>query len=226
MSIESLKKQYESLLDTGQYELSKAEFNELNTMHKDKFHKNIKRDCKSCGARGLRAVFGEQETVKIKQTFPKHEPSILSAKSETYGELGDMSSKQYFNNLQNLIRQAVRKQKETIESALHYNCFNGAYVFALQRNDIDTIGYDTRAVSKDYKEFLKTQGTIKAKGSITKVEPKEQDIDLLVYLTGEQEELDALIKKYSPKFVHTHLELDNPIKIIPTLPEGKLYKIK
>lgn len=220
----TLKHKYEILINTGQLELSKEEFKELNELHKEKFHKNIKRDCGDCAVRGLKAVFGEQPK-RVKQTFPKHEPIQSETKSEIYGTLGDASSMQYFNNIQNLIRQATRKLKEPIQTALHYHCFNGAYVFGLHRNGIDVIGYDKRAVGKDYKEFIESKGGLKSKGLITKAVPKKQDFDLLIYLLGDIEELDKLIEKYNPKFVHTHLPLENPIKIIPTLPEGTLYKL-
>ena len=221
MSIESLKKQYESLIKSGQYELTKAEFNELNELHKEKFHKNIKRDCKSCGARGLRAVFGE-EPIKAKQTFPKHEEptEALTVKSEQYGELGYPPGIQYFNNLQNLIIQAIKKDKCIVKTAVHYNCFKGAYIHRLQCAGVDAVGYDKRADANKYKEFANQKG-------VSKTYPKEdKEFDLLIFLSGSKEELDKLIEKHNPKYVHTHLKLDKPLYIRPTLPEGTLYKIK
>jgi len=214
----TLKEKYDNLILTGEYSLTKQEFNKLNDLHKEKFHKNIKRDCGDCARRALIAVFGEQP-MKMKQTFPKHEPTEETAKSELYATLGEGSSIIYFANITHRIKQAALKLKQPIESAIQYKCFKGAYINEMQKRSIDAFGYDKRADAKAYKDFTKRSG-------VSKTFPKtDKEIDLLIFLVGKKTELKKLIEKHKPKFVHTHLELDNPIKIVPTLPEGTLYKI-
>lgn len=210
----SLQKQYNILLKEGTFDLTKEEWDELNGLRKEHFNKNIKRGCGDCTKDALRQVGGKLFAEVKKQTFPKHEPPKTEDKSILYGQIGHTIYKNYFTHLAFLIKTTLKGRG--ISTVVHYNCYQGAYVWALNGVGFKAKGYKADIKQSDYKK-------ITGKGDIYKTDPKEE-ADLLIFLQGSREELEQVIEVVKPKYIHTHLELDTHRVKIPKLKEGKLYK--
>ena len=202
--------------------LNKEAINELNKLRQEHFHKNIDRNCKDCIKSAFLEVgdklWGEEKItpVKKKQSFPEHKPVDSKIKSIAYGALGDKTGKYYFGNLAHRVAENFKIKRIKIETAYHYNCHEGSFVFHLNNSFIKTKGYDSKCRPDAFEQYAGYK-------AITKSKPKSIKTDLLVFLSGTKEELEKVLEITECKYIHTHIQLDNELPQRPKLVEGKLY---